>query len=196
MSQTKLQASDLYSLEQYAKRRPDFRTQVMEHKKNRVVHIGPNATWIFEDRLTIQYQVQEMLRVERIFEEAGILEELDTYNPLIPDGANWKATFLIEFLDADERRVALGRMKGIETRCWVQVDNNDRVFAIADEDLQRENDEKTSSVHFLRFELTPTMVANAKAGAAISGGIEHEAYHHALAPVTDAVRAALVKDLK
>jgi hypothetical protein len=196
MSQTKLQASDLYSLEQYAKHRPDFRTQVMEHKKNRIAHIGPNATWIFEDRLTIQYQVQEMLRVERIFEEAGILEELNTYNSLIPDGANWKATFLIEFLDTEERRVALGRMKGIETRCWVQVDSNDRVFAIADEDLERENDEKTSSVHFLRFELTPTMAANAKAGAAISVGIEHEAYRHALVPVTDAVRAALVKDLK
>lgn len=195
MSQAKLQADDLYSLEQYSKLRSGFRTQVMEHKKNRTVHIGPNVTWIFEDRMTVQYQIQEMLRVERIFEEQGIVDELATYNPLIPDGANWKATFLIEFLEIEQRRVALARMKGIETRCWMQVDRNERVFAIADEDLERENDEKTSSVHFLRFELTSTMAAYAKAGAAISMGIEHDAYRYALAPVAEAVRAALVKDL-
>lgn len=193
--QTKLQTSDLYSLEQYSKLRANLRAQVIEHKKQRSVHIGPNATWIFEDRLTVQYQVQEMLRVERIFEEEGILDELNAYNPLIPDGSNWKATFLIEFTDVDERRAALARMKGIETRCWVQVDNHERVFAIADEDLERENDEKTSSVHFLRFELTPAMAASAKSGAAVNMGIQHAVYEHALAPVSEAVRSALVKDL-
>jgi hypothetical protein len=191
----KLQASDLYSLEQYAKLRPKFRNQVMAHKQSRTVPIGPNVTWIFEDRMTIQYQVQEMLRVERIFEEQGILDELNAYNPLIPDGSNWKATFLIEFTDVDERRAALARMKGIEDRCWVRVGDQARVFAIADEDMERENDDKTSSVHFLRFELSAAMASAAKAGAEIHMGIDHPAYQHALNPVSDDVHAALVKDL-
>lgn len=192
----KLQASDLFSLEQYAKLRPNFRNQVMAHKQARTVHVGPNATWIFEDRMTIQYQVQEMLRVERIFEEQGILDELNAYNPLIPDGSNWKVTFLIEFTDVDERRDALARMKGIEDRCWVRVADYPSVFAIADEDMDRENDNKTSSVHFLRFELSAAMASAAKAGAHISMGIDHASYRHELIPVPDAVRASLVNDLR
>jgi Protein of unknown function (DUF3501) len=191
----KLQPSDLYSLEQYARVRKSFREEVMAHKQQRVVHVGPNATWIFEDRMTIQYQVQEMLRVERIFEEEGILDELNAYNPLIPDGGNWKVTFLIEFLDVDERRAALARMKGIEDRCWVQVGTQPRVFGIADEDMERSNDDKTSSVHFLRFELNAEMVKAAKSGAVLNMGIDHPAYQHALNPVSEPVRAMLVKDL-
>lgn len=191
----KLQPSDLYSLEQYARMRDRFRGEVMAHKQLRTVSIGPNATWIFEDRMTIQYQVQEMLRVERIFEQAGIMDELNAYNPLIPDGNNWKVTFLIEFTDVDERRAALARMKGIEDRCWVQVGTHERVFAIADEDMERSNDDKTSSVHFLRFELSADMVSAAKSGAALHMGIDHPAYQHELNPVPELVRAELVKDL-
>lgn len=191
----KLQPSDLYSLEQYSRIRGSFREQVMAHKQQRMVHIGPNVTWIFEDRMTIQYQVQEMLRVERIFEEQGIMDELNAYNPLIPDGSNWKVTFLIEFPDMEERRTALAEMKNIEDRCWVQVGEQPRVFGIADEDMERSNDDKTSSVHFLRFELTTEMVQAAKAGAMINMGIDHPAYRHALNPITDPARAALLKDL-
>jgi Protein of unknown function (DUF3501) len=191
----KLATSDLLSLEQYARQRPAFRTRVLEHKRSRVVAVGPSVTWLFEDRLTIQYQVQEMLRAERIFEPQGIEEELSAYNPLIPDGANWKVTLLIEFPDENVRRVELGRLKGVEGRCWVQVAGHERVFAIADEDLERENDEKTSSVHFLRFELTPPMVTAVKAGAAVSAGIDHDHYRHAVSPLTEPVRAALVADL-
>ena len=149
----------------------------------------------FEDRLTVQYQVQEMLRIERIFESEGIADELAAYNPLIPDGTNWKATLLVEFPDADERRVALASLKGVEDRCWVQVAGHERVFAIADEDLERENDEKTSSVHFLRFELSPAMVAAAKSGAAVSVGIDHDHYRHAVDPLPAGSRDALVRDL-
>lgn len=191
----RLQASDLLSLEQYARRRPEFRAEVLAHKQLRTVHIGPNATWIFEDRLTVQYQVQEMLRIERIFEAQGIQDELDAYNPLIPDGGNWKATFLIEFTDVNERRAALAQMKSIESSCWVQVDESPRVYAIADEDLERENDEKTSSVHFLRFELTPQMVAAAKAGQTLHMGIDHVYYRHSVSPVPESLRDSLVKDL-
>lgn len=191
----KLQPSDLYSLEQYARMRDRFRGEVMAHKQLRTVSIGPNATWIFEDRMTIQYQVQEMLRVERIFEQAGIMDELNAYNPLIPDGSNWKVTFLIEFTDVDERRAALARMKGIEDRCWVQVSSFERVFAIADEDMERSNDDKTSSVHFLRFELAAEMVKAAKQGEVVDMGIDHPAYRHTLSPVSDSVSAVLVKDL-
>ena len=192
---TRLRPEDLFSLEQYAKQRPEFRPKVIAHKRNRTLQCGPNATWCFEDRLTVQYQVQEMLRIERIFEAEGIADELAAYNPLIPDGSNWKATLLIEFPDAAERRMALARMKGIEDRCWVQVAGHARVFAIADEDLERENDEKTSSVHFLRFELAPAMVAAAKGGAAISIGMDHDAYRHAIDPLPAAPRDALVRDL-
>jgi hypothetical protein len=192
---TGLRPEDLFSLEQYAKQRPDFRPKVIAHKRNRTLQCGPNATWCFEDRLTVQYQVQEMLRIERIFEAEGIADELAAYNPLIPDGSNWKVTLLIEFPEVEQRRVALASMKGIEDRCWVQVAGHARVFAIADEDLERENAEKTSSVHFLRFELTPAMVADAKGGAAISIGMDHEAYRHAIDPLPAAAREALVRDL-
>jgi len=191
----KLQPADLFSLEQYAKSRKEFRARVIAHKKVRTIPVGPNTTWCFEDRLTVQYQVQEMLRVERIFEAEGIAEELAAYNPLIPDGSNWKATLLIEFPDAEERRRELARLKGIEDRCWAQVAGHARVYAIADEDLERENDHKTSSVHFLRFELTPAMVASARSGAAVSLGIDHEHYTHAVDPLGSAQRDALVKDL-
>jgi hypothetical protein len=195
MSNVKLRPEDLFSLEQYSKQRAEFRPKVIAHKRNRTLQCGPNATWCFEDRLTVQYQVQEMLRIERIFESEGIADELAAYNPLIPDGSNWKVTLLIEFPDADERRVALGRLKGVEDRCWVQVAGHPRVFAIADEDLERENDEKTSSVHFLRFELAPAMVAAAKGGAAVSIGIDHDAYRHAIDPLPQAARDALARDL-
>jgi hypothetical protein len=190
----KLQPGDLFGLEQYAKSRKEFRTRVIAHKKVRTIPVGPHTTWCFEDRLTVQYQVQEMLRVERIFEPEGIEEELAAYNPLIPDGSNWKATLLIEFPDAEERRRELARLKGIEDRCWAQVAGHARVYAIADEDLERENEHKTSSVHFLRFELTPAMVAGAKQGAAIGLGIDHEHYAHAVDPLGAAQRDALVKD--
>jgi hypothetical protein len=191
----KLRREDLYSLEQYATQRPQFRAQVISHKKRRTLHVGPNATFLFEDRLTVQYQVQEMLRIERIFEAEGIADELGAYNPLIPDGSNWKATLLIEYPDPALRKDALARLKGVEDRCWVQVAGHERVYAIADEDLDRENEEKTSSVHFLRFELAPAMKASAKGGAAISVGVDHEHYRHALEPVAEPVRSALVADL-
>jgi hypothetical protein len=195
MKQDKLGPSDLMSLEQYAKERKQFRPRVIEHKKARTVHCGPHATWCFEDRLTVQYQVQEMLRIERIFEPEGIAEELGAYNPLIPDGTNWKATLLIEYPDEAQRRIELAKLKGIEDRCWVQVAALGRVFAIADEDLERENEEKTSSVHFLRFELTPAMIAAVKSGADVSLGMDHEHYRHAVQPLSQASRAALVADL-
>ena len=190
-----LTRQDLMSLEQYSTARKDFRAKVIEHKRNRSVALGPNATWSFEDRLTMQYQVQEMLRVERIFEADAIQEELDSYNPLIPDGHNWKATFLLEFPDADERRERLSQLKGVEDRSWVQVAGFDRVWAIADEDLERENDDKTSSVHFLRFELSPQMCAQVKAGAAIGVGIDHDNYRHAVASLPQNVRDSLAKDI-
>ena len=191
----KLSTSDLLSLEQYARQRPAMRARVLEHKRSRQLAVGENVMWLFEDRLTIQYQVQEMLRVERIFEPEGIADELGAYNPLIPDGANWKVTLLIEFPDEAERRVQLSRLRGVEDRCWVQVSGHARVFAIADEDLERENDEKTSSVHFLRFELTPPKVAAVKAGADVSVGVDHEHYRHQVSPVAPAVRTALAADL-
>jgi hypothetical protein len=190
-----LTRKDLMSLEQYSDARKDFRAKVIEHKRNRSVALGPNATWTFEDQLTMQYQVQEMLRVERIFEAEAIQEELDAYNPLIPDGGNWKATFLLEFPDADERRERLAQLKGVEDRCWVQVTGFERVYAIADEDLERENDDKTSSVHFLRFELSPPMCAQVKAGAAIGAGIDHDNYRHAVASLPQNVRESIAKDI-
>jgi hypothetical protein len=191
----KLQPGDLLALEQYARERATLRARVIEHKKVRNVAVGPNCTWCFEDRLTVQYHVQEMLRAERIFEPEGIAEELAAYNPLIPDGSNWKVTLLVEFPNPEERRAALVRLKGIEDRCWVQVIGFDRVYAIADEDLERENAEKTSAVHFLRFELEPAMHAAVKAGTDIGLGIDHDAYRHAVQPVPGPVRAALAADL-
>jgi hypothetical protein len=191
----KLRPEDLYSLEQYSKARAEFRPRVIEHKKVRTLQCGPNATWLFEDRLTVQYQVQEMLRIERIFESEGIADELATYNPLIPDGANWKATLLIEYPDPEQRKAALARLKGVEDRCWAQVAGHERVYAIADEDLERENEDKTSSVHFLRFELAPAMVAAVKGGAAVSIGIDHENYRHAVDPLPQVSRDSLARDL-
>lgn len=191
----KLTPNDLLGLEVYARQRAEIRQKIIEHKKSRTLQIGPNTTWVFEDRETIRYQIQEMLRAERIFEQQGIQEELDAYNPLIPDGSNWKVTFLIEFPDENERRIALAKMKGIEDRCWVQVADFDRVYAIADEDLERENEEKTSSVHFLRFELTAAMAAAVKSGKAIGAGIDHGHYSHAVMPVVPAMRASLAGDI-
>jgi hypothetical protein len=191
----RLSVSDLLSLERYARERSAFRAKVLEHKRARQLAVGPHMTWLFEDRLTVQYQVQEMLRAERIFEPEGIKEELDSYNPLIPDGMNWKVTLLIEFPDEQERRRELSKLKGIEDRCWVQVSGQERVFAIADEDLERENDEKTSSVHFLRFELSQPMIASLRGGSALAVGIDHDHYRQAIAAVSDATRLALIADL-
>jgi len=191
----KLTRSDLYSLEQYAENRPDIRAQVMKHKKNRNIHIGPTATLYFEDRQTIQYQIQEMLRVERIFEVGGIEEELQAYNPLIPDGSNWKATFMIEEPDVAKRHDLLASLVGVEDRVWVRVDGNEQVFAIADEDMDRDTEEKTSSVHFLRIELSEKMVADLKQGAALGVGIDHRNYSHEVEPVAGSLRDALIADL-
>lgn len=190
----RLTRDDLYSLEKYAQLRPQMRAQVLEHKKSRAVPIGPNATLYFEDRLTMHYQIQEMLRAERVYEAEGIQDELNAYNPMIPDGTNLKATFMLEYPDESERRVALAGLKGIEDRVWMQVQGFDKVWAIADEDLERENEEKTSSVHFLRFEFNPAMIAAAKAGAPLAIGIDHAAYRHTVDPVPSRVCASLVKD--
>jgi len=191
----KLKREDLWGLEEYAEKRADFRKQVMEHKKSRQVEIGPNATLYFEDRMVMQYQIQEMLRIERIFEKAAIQEELDAYNPMIPDGSNWKATFMVEYPDVEERKIALAKLIGIEKKVWVRVDDLGKVYPIANEDLERETEEKTSSVHFLRFELTAEMAAAAKAGAPIAAGIEHEVYNYQVDPVTENIRQSLVNDL-
>jgi hypothetical protein len=191
----KISRESLMTLEAYAKNRKDFRAKVLAHKKNRIVHLGAHVTLIFEDELTIRYQVQEMLRVEKIFEEEGIEDELEAYNPLIPDGRNFKATMLIEYEDVEERKAALARMKGIEDKVWVRVEGCPRVHAIADEDLERENDEKTSSVHFLRFELTDEMAAALKYGVGLAIGVDHPAYSETVDPVAPEIRAALVQDL-
>jgi hypothetical protein len=192
---SKLSVEDLMSLERYARERPAFRTRVLEHKRDRQLAVGPHVTWLFEDRLTMQYQVQEMLRAERIFESEGIAEELESYNPMIPDGSNWKVTLLIEYPNEAERRERLTQLKGIEDRCWVQVTGQERVFAIADEDLERENDEKTSAVHFLRFELTPAMIAALRDGAEVGVGVDHPAYPQTIPTVRAAVRTSLLADL-
>ena len=186
---------DLYSLEDYAKLRSEYRAKVMAHKKNRSVPIGPSATLYFEDRMTMQYQIQEMLRIERIFEQEGIQDELDAYNPLIPDGSNWKATFMIEYPDPEERKRMLAKLIGIERAVWVQVEGFDKVRPIANEDLERETEDKTSSVHFLRFELTQEMVAAVKSGADIAMGIDHSVYGHEVAKLSDGVRDSLAGDL-
>jgi hypothetical protein len=182
------------SLEAYARERNAFRAKVIEHKKHRTVHLGEHITLQFEDELTIRYQVQEMLRIERIFEEDGIQHELAAYNPLVPDGSNWKATMLIEYPDVEERKRMLARLKGIERRAWVQVQGCERVFAIADEDLERENEDKTSSVHFLRFELAAAMRERLRGGAALQVGIDHPDYH-AASELPRPVREALLSDL-
>ena len=191
----RITSESLLTLEAYAKARPEYRARVMTHKKNRIVHVGANVTLIFEDELTIRYQVQEMLRAERIFEEAGIADELDAYNPLVPDGSNWKATMMIEYPEAEERRMMLAKLIGIEDRVWVQVRGSPRVYAIADEDLERDTAEKTSSVHFLRFELEPSMIAALKAGAPLAVGIDHPNYSVTMGALDAGVTASLVGDL-
>lgn len=191
---TALTRQDLMALERYSLERPAFRAHVMAHKRDRRVAIGAHANLYFEDRLTVQYQIQEMLRIEKIFDAHEIDEELKAYNPLIPDGCNWKATLMLEYEDAVERREALAKLHGVAVKVWVQVGDGGRVYAVADEDMGRENDEKTSSVHFLRFDLAPNMVADAKRGAVIACGIDHPAYREH-ATLGDASRAALVADL-
>ena len=191
----RLTRQDLFTLEKYAEIRKDFRARVIEHKKHRRVPLGEHAALYFEDRLTMQYQIQEMLRIEKIFEAAGIQEELDVYNPLIPDGSNWKATFMVEYADETERRAALARLVGIEQGIWMRVEGFDPVFPIANEDLARSVPDKTASVHFMRFELTPAMVAAVKNGAGISAGVSHRAYQATLAPLPRAMRDALAADL-
>ena len=191
----KLDRSKIWSLEDYAANRPAFRAQVIEHKKVRRVALGPHATLVFEDFTTMKYQVQEMLRVERIFEADAIADEIASYNPLIPDGNNWKATFMIEYEDVAERRDALARLIGVEHRVWVKVGDNAPLFAIANEDLPRSNDEKTAAVHFLRFDLTSTLIAAVKAGAPITIGIDHPALSYRVDPVPEPIRASLAADL-
>ena len=187
-------ADSLLSLEAYARERNAYRSRVIAHKQLRTVHVGEHVTLVFEDEQTIRYQVQEMLRIERIFEDEGIRGELEAYNPLIPDGRNWKATMLIEYPEAEERRRRLAELKGIEDRTWVRVDGCTQVFAIADEDLERENEEKTSAVHFVRFELDERMCAALKGGAGLSIGVEHPNYT-ASAAVGPEVRRSLAGDL-
>ncbi len=191
----KISRASLLTLEAYAKARKEFRAQVIAHKKDRTVHLGEHVTLIFVDELTMLYQVQEMLRVEKIFEESGIQDEIDAYNPLVPDGRNFKATMLIEYEDVAERQVALTKLRGIEDRTWVRVEGCKAVYAIADEDLERENDTKTSAVHFLRFELTQEMAASLKYGVALAIGVDHPQYSATLDPVAAQIRAALIKDL-
>jgi len=184
----------LMSLETDAKSRKDFRAKVMAHKKNRTVHVGQHVTLIFEDELTIRYQIQEMLRIEKTFEEEGIQDELDAYTPLVPDGTNLKATMMIEYEDPAERKRELAKLRGIEDKVYLQIDGSDKVYAIADEDLERENEEKTSSVHFLRFEFEAPMIAALKKGAALAVGIDHPAYRLRIDEVAPNVQTALVED--
>ena len=191
----KISRNDLLSLEQYSHQRKKMREEIIAHKRDRNIAVGPNMTWCFEDRRTIAYQIQEMLRIERIFESEGIQSELDAYNPLVPDGSNWKVTLLIEYPDPAERARELAQLKGVEDRCFIRVSELARVFAIADEDIERENAEKTSSVHFLRFELSAAMVGALKDGAPLFIGVDHPHYHHDLSPVPGAVRESLVRDL-
>jgi len=190
----KLTRTDLFSLEQYAVMRPKFRDRIMAHKRHRQVPIGPHLTLYFEDHNTIQYQVQEMLRIEKIFEADAIQEELDTYNPLIPDGRNWKATAMIEYEDVEERRLALVQMRGIEDLIWVRAEGQEKIFAIANEDLPRSNEDKTSAVHFMRFELTAETIAAFASGARISMGCDHPAYTHET-QISAETRKSLIEDL-
>jgi hypothetical protein len=190
----KLAVAQLMSLEQYARERPALRAGMIEHRRARQLQIGKHCTWSFEDRRTVQYQVQEMLRSERIFEPEAIAEELETYNPLIPDGSNLKATLMIEYADPAERAQRLVELRGFERHCWMRVAGFDPVYAIADEDLPRENDTKTSAVHFLRFEFTPAMVSAAKSGAAFSAGTDHQNYDYSVDPVPQPLRSELLAD--
>jgi hypothetical protein len=189
-----IERHSLLSLEAYARERSSFRAKVIEHKKQRTVALGEHVTLQFEDELLVRYQIQEMLRIERIFEEEGIRHELETYSPLVPDGANWKATMFVEFPDVEERRRMLEQLKGIERRTWVQVEGLERIYAIADEDLERENEEKTSAVHFLRFELPAAARDRLRTGARLMIGVDHAQYRASVEAGT-AQRASLVEDL-
>jgi len=192
---TKLTRKDLWSLEDYAVNRPQFRTEVLEHKKNRQLQLNEHARLLFEDALTLKYQIQEMLRIEKVFEAEGIQEELDAYNPLIPDGDNWKATFMIEYEDVEERKLRLTELKNVEDLIWLQVEGHDKVYPIADEDMDRTNDIKTSSVHFVRFQLAAEMIASAKAGATIFAGCDLDAFRIDPVAVPDNIAESLRQDL-
>ena len=193
---TKLSRKDLYSLEEYSEIRDEFRARVMAHKKNRRLDLGDNLVLLFEDKLVMHYQIQEMLKAEKIFEADGIQEELDAYNPLIPDGNNWKATMMIQYADVAERQQMLAKLVGIENRVWLRIGDYDKVYPIADEDLERATEDKTSAVHFLRFELSPAMIADIHKGASISAGVDHDNYSVTLDPVPDNVAASLANDLE
>ena len=185
----------LMTLEAYAKARSDFRAQVMAHKKDRIVHLGEHVTLIFEDELTMRYQVQEMLRAEKMFEEEGIQDELSAYNPMIPDGNNWKATMMIEYTDLDERRRMLENLIGVEDQVWIRAGDLNKVYAIADEDLERENAQKTSAVHFLRFELSREIINSLKRGGELAIGVNHPAYSVSLDAIPPNIQASLLQDL-
>ncbi len=190
-----LERKDLWSLEQYAEKREGFRAEVLAHKQNRRVQIGQHILLVFEDEKTIRYQIQEMLRIEKVFEAAGIEEELEAYNPLIPDGDNWKCSMLIQYPDVEERRQRLAELLDVENRVWVQVGETEKLFALADEDLERANDDKTSAVHFLRFQLGASQVSAVKDGAAITFGIDHKNYQEQAVLVSEGVRTSLTADL-
>ncbi len=192
---TKLTRKDLYSLEEYTEKRDEYRKKIMAHKENRRLELGNHILLSFEDRLIIQYQIQEMLKAEKIFDAAGINEELEVYNPLIPDGTNWKATMMIQYTDVEERQRQLARLIGIEDLIWIQVDGLEKVYAIADEDLERDNAEKTSAVHFMRFELNSDMVTAVKSDAGISAGVDHENYQATVSPIASNLRNSLASDL-
>lgn len=190
----KLSRTDLYSLEDYVEMRDEYRAKVMAHKKNRRIEIGPNVVLLFEDRLIMQYQIQEMLKAEKIFDAEGIEEELGAYNPLIPDGANLKATMMIQYSDIEERKVMLTKLLGVEDITWLQVEGHDKIFAVADEDMDRSTEDKTSAVHFMRYEFSDEMIASLKSGATLSAGIEHEHYNQIVSPVADNITQALTLD--
>ncbi|MCG8052288.1 MAG: DUF3501 family protein [Candidatus Thiodiazotropha endolucinida] len=192
---TQLSHEDLYSLEEYSRIRQEFRNRVIDHKKSRRLPIGPHAALYFEDELTMQYQIQEMLRIERIFEHDGIQDELDVYNPLIPDGTNWKATFMVEYDDVEERKQALAKLIGIENAIWLAVEGHEKIRPIANEDLERTTEDKTSAVHFIRFELTDGMIESLKNGAKLSAGIDHAEYNYTIDGLDSAVKSSLISDL-
>ena len=192
---SKLARKDLYSLEEYTEMRDAFRKKIIAHKENRRLELGDNILLLFEDKLIMQYQIQEMLKAEKIFDAAGIEEELGAYNPLIPDGTNWKATMMIQYTDVDERQKMLTQLIGVEDLVWMQVAGHEKVYAIADEDLERDTEEKTSAVHFLRFELDGDMIASLKTNAEISAGVEHKNYQKTINPVENNIRDSLVNDL-
>ena len=190
-----LRREDLWSLEEYSEERAEFREMVLTHKKNRQISLGDHILLIFEDRLTLKYQIQEMLRIEKVFETQGIQDELDAYNPLLPDGNNWKCTMLIQFPDVDQRKAELKRLIGVEEKVWIRIGDSEKVFPIADEDMERENGEKTSAVHFLRYQLSEQQISLAKTGAELTAGVEHFAYVTPDVVLTEAERQALYDDL-